>query len=256
MATGAQLWGNTYDRAAAEVVSVQDEIASAIIDEGIRLKLSGDERRQLVRHLTDDPEAYEWYLRARHTMLRGSEEDILQARELLVRATTRDPQFALAHGALAATYVTTAVEGFERPADARPLANVSIRRALELDPELPEAHANAGNIAFYFSWDWATAEREWKIATKAPSGAFPTGTLMGYAMGRWALGDPADALRIIRKIRQADPLTPHLREGGALLVPYRAARRRCGPLRKNNPRRTECGRLFRPRRGPTRTRPI
>ena len=65
VATGVQLWGNTYDRAAAEVVSVQDEIASAIMDEGIRLRLSGDERRRLVRHFTDDPEAYEWYLRAR-----------------------------------------------------------------------------------------------------------------------------------------------------------------------------------------------
>ncbi len=208
VATGVQLWGNTYDRAAAEVVSVQDEIASAIMDEGIRMTLSGDERRRLVRHVTDDPEAYEWYLRARHSMLRGSLEGILQARDLLVRATTRDPQFALAHGALDATYVSTAVEGFERPADVGPPANVSIHRALELDPELPEAHANAANVAFYFSWDWATAEREWKIATEAPSGAFPTGTLIGYAMGRWALGNPADALRIIRKIRQADPLSP------------------------------------------------
>ena len=160
VATGVQLWGNTYERAAAEVVSVQDEIASAIMDEGIRLRLSGDERRRLVRHFTDDPEAYESYLRARHAMLRGSEEDILQARELLARATTRDPQFALAHNVLAATYVTAAIDGFERPADAWPLANVSNRRALELDPELPEAHATTGNIAFLFSWDWATAERE------------------------------------------------------------------------------------------------
>ena len=111
MATGVQLWGNTYDRAAAEVASVQDEIASAIMDEGIRLKLSGDERRRLVRHFTDDPEAYEWYLRARHAVIRGSEADILEARELLVRATTRDPQFALAYNALAASYVTAVIEG-------------------------------------------------------------------------------------------------------------------------------------------------
>ena len=209
VATGAQLWGNTYDRAAAEVVSVQDEIASAIIDEGIRLKLSGDERRRLVRHFTDDPEAFEWYLRSRPLRSGNSEEDILQARDLLVRATMRDPQFALAHSALAATYVGAAVDGYERPADAWPLANVSNRRALALDPELPEAHANTANVAFYSSWDWATAEREWKIATEAPSGEFPTNTLMVYAMGRWALGDSDDALRIIRKIRQADPLTPH-----------------------------------------------
>ena len=68
VATGVQLWGNTYERAAAEVVSVQDEIASAIMDEGIRLRLSGDERRRLARHFTDDPDAYESYLRARHAV--------------------------------------------------------------------------------------------------------------------------------------------------------------------------------------------
>ena len=83
VATGVQLWGNTYDRAVAEVVSVQDEIANAIMDEGIRLRLSGDERRALARHSTDDPEAYEWYLRARHAVFRGTEEDVAQARELL-----------------------------------------------------------------------------------------------------------------------------------------------------------------------------
>ena len=208
VATGKQLWGNTYDRAAAEVVSVQDEIASAIMDEGIRLRLSGDERRRFVRHFTDDPEAYEWYLRARHAVLQGGGESVLEARALLVRATTRDPQFALAYNALAASYVTAAIDGFEPPVDALSLADVSNRRALALDPELPEARATAGAIAFVSKWDWVTAEREFKIATEAARGAFPTGTLLPYALERWALGRPDDALRIVRMIRQADPLSP------------------------------------------------
>ncbi len=208
VATGVQLWGDTYNRAAAEVVSVQDEITSAIMDEGIRLRLTGDQRRQLARHPTNDPEAYEWYLRARHSMLKGSKEDFLQAREHLERATVRDPQFALAHTLLAATYVTTALEGFERPAGARPLANVSNSRALALDSDLAAAHATRANIAFFFEWDWTTAEREFEIAMKAPTGLFPTFEMTGYALERWALGHPDDALRIVRKIRQADPLTP------------------------------------------------
>ncbi len=209
VATGVQLWGNTYNRAAAEVVSVQDEITSAIMDEGIRLRLTGDQRRQLARHATDDPEAYEWYLRARHAMLKstGTEKDRLQARELLERATARDPQFALAHTSLAATHVVAALEGFERPADVRPLANVSNSRALALDPELPAAHATRANIALWFEWDWTTAEREWEIAIKAPTGLFPTYEMVGYALERWALGHPEDSLRIMRRIRQADPLT-------------------------------------------------
>jgi TolB-like protein/predicted Ser/Thr protein kinase len=207
VATGVQLWGNTYDRAAAQVMSVQDEIASAIMDEGIRLRLSGDERRRLVRHLTNDPEAYEWYLLANHAMDKGTEEGLLQARELLERAAARDPQFALAHTRLAATYVTMAFDGFERPADAFLQANVSNRRAAQLDSELPAVHAITANIAFLFSWDWTTAEREFETAIKAPSGLLPTGELVTYTLQRWALGHPDDALRIVRRIRQADPLT-------------------------------------------------
>jgi tetratricopeptide (TPR) repeat protein len=205
--TGVQLWGNTYDREAVQVVSVQDEIASAIMDEGIRLRLTGAQRRELARHPTDDPEAYEWYLRARHAIDKVREEDILQARELLQRATARDPRFALAHSLLAATYVTMAIDGFERPADAFLLANVSNRRAVELDSELPAVHAVTAGIAFLFGWDWTTAEREYAIAIKAPSGLLPTDQLVPYALERWALGHPDDALRIMRRIRQADPLT-------------------------------------------------
>ncbi len=58
VSTGVRLWGNTYDRAVSEIVSVQDEIASAIMDDGIRLRLTSAERRALARHPTDDPEAY------------------------------------------------------------------------------------------------------------------------------------------------------------------------------------------------------
>jgi serine/threonine-protein kinase len=84
---------------------------------------------------------------------------------------------------------------------------VSNRRALAVDSELPAAHAISANIAFFFEWDWTTAEREWEIAIQAPTGLFPTFELLGYALERWALGHPDDALRIVRKIRQADPLT-------------------------------------------------
>ena len=208
VATGVQLWGSTYDRAAAQVVSMQDEIAGAIMDEGIRLRLTGDQRRQLARHSTDDPEAYEWYLRARHAMEKGTEEGLLQGRELLERATARDPQFALAHTLLAGTHVSMGFDGFDRPADAFLRASVSNSRAVELAPELPSVHAITANIAFLFSWDWTTAEREFEIAMKAPSGLLPTSQLVTYALERWALGHPDDALRIVQRIRQADPLTP------------------------------------------------
>jgi hypothetical protein len=67
VSTGARLWSNTYDRRSADILSIQHEIASAIVDDGIRLRLTGAERRRLVSHPTADPEAYE-----QHTLFRNA----------------------------------------------------------------------------------------------------------------------------------------------------------------------------------------
>lgn len=207
VATGVRLWSNTYDRAAADVLVVQDEIASAIVDEGIRLRLSDDERRQLVRHPTDDPDAYELYLRARHLQMRETEGDYLNARELLQHAIARDQKFALAYAALAGTYGAMAVDGFERPTDAWPQSNRNVRQALALNPDLPDAHAASAVEAFFFNWDWAGAEREWRIAMQTSGGDVEPELLLAYGLERWALGRPEDALQLARKAREMDPLS-------------------------------------------------
>jgi TolB-like protein len=207
VATGVRLWGDTYDRAASEVVSIEDDIARAIIDDGIRLRLSGEERRALARRLTDDREAYTWYLMARHAQLRGAEPDLLEARALLERAIQRDSRFAQAYKLLGANHASAALVGFEPPTDAFAQASRYVDRALEIDPQLAEAHATAAFIAFAFKWDWPTAEREWALANSLPKGAVPTQELVGESFGRWALHGPEAALRVIKRLREIDPLT-------------------------------------------------
>jgi serine/threonine protein kinase/tetratricopeptide (TPR) repeat protein len=207
VATGAQLWGNTYDRAATEVLEIQNEIATAIVDQGIRLRLTGEERRALSSHPTTDPEAYEWYLRARHAVMGTTEEDTLQARELLTRAVRRDPQFAQAHAALAATYIAAAVDGFERPTEAFPEALRLNRRALAIDPQLPYARSVAANVAFFFEWDWAAAEREWEAIALLGAPTLPIQEFLGYASLRLILAGPAEALRVVRQYREIDPIS-------------------------------------------------
>ncbi len=207
VASGVRLWGNVYDRPAAAVVSVQEEIVNAIISEGVRLALSDDERLAIGRHPTDDAVAYDLYLQARHLAFRGTEADVRKAMDLLVRATGRDPRFAQAYKLLAASYVSLGLDGFARPTEAFPEANRNISRAFEIEPQLAEAHATAAAVAFFFDWDWAAAEREWAIAESLPSGALPTQERVSHSMGRWVLGGPAEALRIVRTLRALDPLT-------------------------------------------------
>src|SRR5262249_32256126 len=127
--TGVQLWSGTYDRSGTDVLLLQDEITTAILEEGIRIRLSGDERRRIVRHPTDDPVAYELYLRAEHYRDRETETDYQSARSLLEQAIAKDPKFARAHMALAGIYVFMAVDGYARPTEAWPLVDKYAQQA-------------------------------------------------------------------------------------------------------------------------------
>ena len=205
VATGRQLWTNTYDRDASELLDVQDSIASAIMDDGLRVRLTEAQRQQLVRHPTRDGDAYDLYLQARYLQRRATEEDYLYSRELLERAVVRDPEFALAFASLSLNYAMTVTDGLERPTDAWPQVNRYMRRALEIDPELPEAHVFAHALAFLFDWDWAGAERARQRLLQFPVGDFDPQVMRAFAMEHWALGRPQEALQLARRTRELDP---------------------------------------------------
>ena len=207
VATGVQLWGNATTVPPRRWSPFRSKSPTPSSPTGSGSRLSGAERRALLQHPTDNAEAYEWYLRARHATFQGTEAGFLQARELLERAIARDPRFAQAYKLLAATYTNLALDGFERPIDAFPAANRHVARAFEIDPQLAEAHSVMASIAFFFDWDWVTAEREWTIANRLPSGALPTQELVGHSLGQWVLDGPEEALRVVRRLRVLDPLS-------------------------------------------------
>jgi TolB-like protein len=207
VATGARLWSNSYDRAAGDALGAQNAIAAAIVDEGVRLRLTGENRRQL-RSPTKDPAAYELYLRAIHLWGDETEAAYLDSRGLLQQALARDPGFALAYAALATTYSVMAIDGYERPATAWPEVSRSVRRALDWDRELPDAHSEAASALFYFQWDWSRAEQEWERALQSRGGGFVPDFLTSRALQRWALGRTDEALALARKARELDPLSP------------------------------------------------
>jgi tetratricopeptide (TPR) repeat protein len=211
VASGAQLWGNRYDRPASDLLPIQDEIATAIVDEGIRLRPGGDEQRQFSKRPTDNAEAYELYLRGRHSIHNGGEDEYLSARSLLQQAVDRDPTFALAYVALASTYSVMAIDGFQRPTESWPESTRHIGRALSLEPDLIDAHALTASEALFFNWDWSAAEREFAAILQTPQRIAEPEHLRPYALECWALGRPGDALQVARRLRELDPLTFQLR---------------------------------------------
>jgi len=210
VASGRQLWTSTYDRNAMNLLDVQDEIASAIMNDGLRVRLTSDERELLVRHPTTDAEAYDLYLQARYSQRLATEEDYLDSRSLLEKAVVRDPKFALAYVALSGNYGMMAVDGLERPTDAWPQVSRYMRQALALDPSLPEAAVMEHARVFLFDWDWAAAEAARKKFLASPVGDFDPQFSRALAVELWAMGRTKEALQLARRTRELDTRSPYL----------------------------------------------
>ena len=167
VATGARLWGEKYDRPFKDLLRVQDEIASVISD-GLRLRLTEPEKLALGRHGTENIEAYELYLKGRHFWLKDTEEGYLEANRLFNQAVEKDPKFAEAYAWMANAYGTIAVDGYMPPAEAFAQMEEGARKALALVPGLRQARLALGSRTFFFDWDWAGAEREFREVLAEP----------------------------------------------------------------------------------------
>jgi serine/threonine-protein kinase len=166
VADGYLAWSETFDRDMVDVFAIQDEISQSIVNTlmaGELLPGVGQaDRPQLVKPPTGDLEAYAAYLKGRHFWNRRTEGSVLRGLECFQDALGRDPQYAQAWAGIADSY---AILGFYcdlPPKDAFPRAREAALRALELDPELAEAHPAIGYVDMYYGWDWAAAEREFQ----------------------------------------------------------------------------------------------
>lgn len=166
---GACLWGGRVQKKIADVMSIQEEIAHEIADR-LRVKLTGDEKRRLARRQTGDPEAFRLYLKGRFQWNKRSETSCRAAIDLFESSIERDPLFAMAYAGLADTYSIMANFGFLRPRDGYPRAKAAAERALEIDPDLAEAHAALAFVHDLYDYDATAAAREYREAIRMKPG--------------------------------------------------------------------------------------
>jgi serine/threonine protein kinase/tetratricopeptide (TPR) repeat protein len=199
--TGAQLWGSQYNRPLADILAVQDEIASEIFEK-LRIRLTGDDKKRATKRYTDNAEAYQLYLRGRYYWNQGTIAGFKKAIEYFQQATTKDPKYALAQAGLADSYLLLGAYWVE----AIPEAKVAALKALELDPTLAEAHVSMGHIKLWLDWDWPAAELEFKqgIALN-PNSALAHNQ---YAMYLAAMGRLSDAIAEVKRAQELDALSP------------------------------------------------
>jgi TolB-like protein/Tfp pilus assembly protein PilF len=156
------LWGEQYERKMSDLLATQREIA-ATITQKLQLKLAGNDRG-VTKKYTDNNEAYQLWLKARYHFAKRTKEDLFKSIEIYEQAVALDPKFALAYVGIAESWTVIPSFPYASPAECTPKAKAAAARALELDPELPEAHTVSAMIAATYDWDWARAEAGFKRA--------------------------------------------------------------------------------------------
>ena len=165
-----QIWGEQYSRKLSDVLTLQQEIAGNI-SEKLR-RLTGIEKERITKRSTDNPEAYQALLKGRYHWDRSSEDDLKQAIHYFEEAVRLDPSYAPAYAGMADAYDELADLTYLAPTEAFPKAKAAALKALEIDPTLSEAHTVLGEISWWYDWDWATAEKEYRRAIELnPSSA-------------------------------------------------------------------------------------
>jgi serine/threonine protein kinase/tetratricopeptide (TPR) repeat protein len=204
VATGSQLWGAQYDRKPGDIFAVQDEI-SGEISEKLRLRLTQTEKRQLTKRHTQNVEAYRLYLKGRHHWNRWTEEGFYKAIEHFKLAVESDPSYALAYAGLADCYVLLGWNSYLPPKGAFPKGKAAAQAALQLDPDLPEAHTPLAALLWLDDWQWDKAQTEFKRSLEL-SPTYPTANHW-YAEYVMTMGRHEEAMIRIKKSQDLDPLS-------------------------------------------------
>lgn len=209
------LWGQQYNRKRPDLLAVQEEIAKEI-SEKLRLKLTGEDQKQLTRGNTANAEAYQLYLRGRYFWNKRTGEAINKSIEYFNQAIEKDSNYALAYAGLADSYVLLPSYATTPTKEAYPKARVAAMKALELNEKLAEAHTALAYVKESYEWDLAGAEREFKRSIELNPN-YPTGH-QWYGEYLSVVGRHGEAIAELKKGLELDPLSLVINRelGGAL----------------------------------------
>jgi TolB-like protein/Tfp pilus assembly protein PilF len=206
--TDEYIWSETYERSLSNVLRLQSNLARAIASQ-VKVKLTPFEDMVLAGSAEVDTEAYEYYLKGRFHWYRFAEGDLALALEYFQRAIDKDPDYALAYVGFADALATPAHVGLMSGAQVFPAASGFVRRALELDPDLAEAHDLLARINFVYNWEWDAAERGFRRAVSLKFGYPDVHVVYSQylaIMNRWD-----ESLEEARIGLDLDPLNPWFR---------------------------------------------
>jgi serine/threonine protein kinase/Flp pilus assembly protein TadD len=198
--TGHSIWAERYDRELKDVFEVQDEIARSI-SQALRIKLSPQEEKAIARKQTENAQAYDYYLRGRQYFHQFRRKSFDYARQMFARAIVIDPQYARAYAGVA-DCCSCIYMYWDSSEDNLNEAEAASRKALELDPELAEAHT-AGGLAFALKKHFDQAAEEFEAAIRLDPKLFEA--YYFYARTSFQRGDLTKAVELYEQASRINP---------------------------------------------------
>ena len=201
-ATDEHFWSETYDRELGDTLSLQSEVAQSIARK-VEVTVTGEEQKRLSEARPVEPEVYENYLKG-ESAPRNNKDEVQESIAYFEEAIKKDPTFAPAYVGLAKAYenLSSIVVG-GRPGELRPKVLINARKALELDPQLAEAHVLLAEI-YQRRWQWSEAEAEYRMALELK----PSDAAAHLGLANWLMckGRIEEALAWSRRARELDPV--------------------------------------------------
>ncbi len=204
VSSGAQIWGERFNRKLTDVATMQQEISEEISTR-LHLRMTDEERSRVSRRHTVNAEAYQSYLKGRYQWNKRTQDGLKKSIEYFTEALEKDPGYAQAHAGVADSYNTLARFNLLQPQEAYPKARVAATKALEIDDTLSEAHASLAVVKMDYEWDLPGAEREFKRAIALNPG-YP-GAHQWYGLLLAARGQTEEALAEMKQAHELDPLS-------------------------------------------------
>ncbi|HYV00216.1 MAG TPA: tetratricopeptide repeat protein [Pyrinomonadaceae bacterium] len=193
------VWSQQYNRKQTDLVSLQIDVARDISTR-LKTKLSGSDEAKVTKTYTTNPEAYQLYLKGNFYQTKYTEDGYKKGIEYYEKAIAIDPNYALAYHGIANAY-DFANGWYLPPKESEPKAKAAALKALELDDGLAETHYLLGKILFWYEWDWAAAQREWKRANELDP-SYPS----DYPLYLAAIGRLEEAVKAQEVVHQRFPL--------------------------------------------------
>lgn len=203
--TGEQIWSERFEQPSANLFAIQDALSSSIV-KALSFELSKADSEQLVRRGTNNPEAYEKYLRGRFYQTQNTAAGLARSIEFYEQSVALDPTFAEAHAGIADANLILFNLGIRSAGETIPSARRALNRALQLNSDLSSTHTSLALIQFLIDRNWPEAQKSLERAIQLDPNNADAYLRYGYFL--ITVGRFDEALEKLNRARELNPLSP------------------------------------------------